>query len=337
MKKVSVIIVNWNGLHHLKKCLPTLFKIDYPSYEVILVDNASTDGSQDYVRKNFKKVKIVQNRKNLGFAGGNNVALPYATGRYVLLLNNDTAVEKNFLSELVVSIEKDSEIGVVQSKIISMDDPTRLDSVGAFYTNTGFLFHYGYLQKNKAKYDATKYLYTAKGACMLVKKEIIDVIDLFDNNFFAYFEETDFCNRVWLAGYSVVYAPKSIIYHKVGGTSNSMDNSFIQFHSFKNRINSYCKNLEARTLIQMLAMHIFLCEIAAISFIFKGRMDLFFAINKAFYWNLANIKITLKLRRKIQSKYRKVKDHDFMSKVSRNPGIRYYYSLFAKSLVGYRE
>ncbi len=343
-EKVSIIIVNWNGAQHLKKCLPTLEKINYPNFEIIFVDNASQDESIDLIKTFAKrmqprnvKIKTVVNKKNLGFAGGNNAGLKSVTGKYILLLNNDTTVTKNFIKELVGVIEKNPSVDCVQSKILSMNYPEKLDSVGAYLTNTGFLYHYGYFQKNKLSYDSTRDLYTAKGACMMVKKEIVDKIGLFDPDFFAYFEESDFCHRIWLSGGRVMYAPKSVIYHKVGGTSNSMNNAFIQFHSFKNRINSYLKNLGTLELIKILPLHLLLCELAAVSFVPKGRVDLFIAINKAIYWNALNIKKTLKKRKKIQHVLRTVPDSKFMKNIKRSPGARYYYYLFAKSLVGYRE
>lgn len=343
-KKVSIIIVNWNGSSHLKKCFPTLSKVSYPNLEIIIVDNASNDDSisaiKDFTRMMSPKgikVRLVRNNKNLGFAGGNNSALPYVTGEYVVLLNNDTQVTKNFIKELVNAIEKNPTVDCVQSKILSMDYPDKLDSVGAYLTNTGFLYHYGYFQKNKLSYDTTKDLYTAKGASMMVRRKVIDKLGLFDKDFFAYFEESDFCHRIWLSGGRVLYAPKSVVYHKVGGTSNSMNNAFIQFHSFKNRINSYIKNLGTVEMLKILPLHLLLCEIAAISFIPKGRGDLFFAINKAIYWNIANLKKTLKKRKNIQLKIRTVSDSKFMKNIKRNPGLRYYYYLFAKSLVGYNE
>ena len=343
-EKVSIVIVNWNGRNHLKKCFASLIKVVYPDFEIIIVDNASKDDSIGVIKefgivmakKNVKVITVI-NKKNLGFAGGNNVALPFVTGKYILLLNNDTVVTKEFVKELVIAIQKDPKIYCVQSKILSMDYPDKLDSVGAYLTNSGFLYHYGYFQKNKLSYDATRELYTAKGACMMVRHDTVDEIGLFDPDFFAYFEESDFCHRIWLSGGKVMYAPKSIIYHKVGGTSNSMNNAFIQFHSFKNRINSYLKNLGTLQMLEIVPLHILLCEVAAIGFIQKGRFDLFVAINKAIFWNIQHLKKTLKKRKRVQYKLRKVSDLQFLSKIKRNPGPRYYYYLFAKSLVGYKE
>lgn len=337
MKKVSIIIVNWNGLHHLKKCLPSLKKINYPNYEIILVDNGSTDESIDYIKSKFSEIKVVKNKKNLGFAGGNNSGLRLVLGEYVLLLNNDTLVKKNFLTKLVTKIEQSDDTGIVQSKILSMDDNRKLDSVGAFFTNTGFLYHHGYLQSDAQKFDKTKYLYTAKGACMLIRKKLINKIGLFDDQFFAYFEETDFCHRAWLAGYKVVYAPESIIYHKIGGTSNSMNNAFIQYHSFKNRITSYLKNLGTLELIKIIPLHIILCEIAALTFLIKLNAKLFLSINKAIFYNIQNLNSILKQRRIIQNKLRKKSDNQLFSILKVNPELKYYLYLFSNNLQNYKS
>ena len=336
-KKVSIIIVNWNGLHHLKKCMPALSKITYPNYEVILVDNASTkDKSVEYIKRYYPKIKLVLSKENTGFSGGNNIGYKNVTGEYVLFLNNDTEVNIDFLDKLVEKIEEDDKVGGVQSKIRSMVFPSKLDSVGAFLTNTGFLYHLGYLQKDKKEYDKITNLYTAKGACMLFRKDVIDKVGLFDDKFFAYFEETDFCHRVWLAGYTIQYAPKSVIYHQIGGTSNNMPNAFIQFHSFKNRINSYLKNLGTAELWKILPTHIILCEVAAFGFIIRKRPDLFVAINKAFYWNMTNWNETMIERKRIQTKIRKVSDHDLMPILKRRGSFKYYYYLFTNNLESYK-
>jgi len=337
MKKVSILIITWNGRHHLEMCLSSVKNLIYPNIEIIVVDNGSTDDSIEFLRKNYPEVKIVHNKTNLGFAGGNNAGIKVVTGEFLLLLNNDTKVTRTFVTEMIKVIEVDEEIGAVQAKTLSMDDPRKLDSIGAFLTGTGFLYHYGYLQKDMKKFDRRINLYTAKGACMMIRKSVIDKIGLFDNDFFAYFEETDFCHRLWLAGYSIKYVPEAVIYHKIGGTSNKMNNSFIQFHSFKNRICSYLKNLGTKELIIILPVHLILCETAALGFILKGRPDLFVSINKAITWNVMNLPSTMKKRYVIQRKLRKKSDGEIMPIIKKSPEFKYYYFLFAKSLVGYKD
>ena len=175
-------------------------------------------------------IKVVKNKENLGFAEANNVGYSRSKGDLILFLNNDVEVEYDFLSKLVKELLSDPKLGGVQPKILLMNKKDNLDSVGAFLTNSGFLFHYGiYKSQNDNKYNKKIDIYSAKGAGMLFRREVIEKIGLFDKDYFAYFEETDFCHRVWLAGYKIRYIPESRMYHLMGGTSINMDSSFIQF------------------------------------------------------------------------------------------------------------
>ncbi|MEM4230750.1 MAG: glycosyltransferase family 2 protein [Candidatus Pacearchaeota archaeon] len=341
MKKlVSVIIVNWNGKNFLRECLTSLYSQNYKNIEVIFVDNNSNDGSVEYMKKNFPKTKIIVNKENLGFAEGNNIGYRHSAGDYILFLNNDTRVTKNFLTELIEVLESDKKIGGAQSKILLMDDPARLDSVGAFLTNTGFLYHYGITKRDSSKYNKQIDIYSAKGACMMFKREVLEKIkvegEIFDSRYFVYFEETDMCHRVWLAGYKIVFSPKSVIYHKMGGTSGNLDNSFVQYHSFKNRINSYIKNLALISLLKILPLHILMCEAFAVFSLFRLKLQLFFSIQKAIIWNLMTLNKTLAKRKKIQEHIRKLNDKEFFHMIKKNVRITYYYNLFS-GLRNYEE
>src|SRR5258708_9727416 len=182
-KLASIIIVNWNGKKHLETCLSSLQKQEYSPIEIIVVDNASSDDSVEYIRKHFPKTKIIINQENLGFAEANNIGYRQTKGEYIIFLNNDTRVEKNFLSELVKAIETDQQIGGAQSKILLMDEPDKLDSIGAFLTQAGFLYHYAVGKKDAPKYSYQIDLYSAKGACMIFKREVLKKF-LLDNKVF---------------------------------------------------------------------------------------------------------------------------------------------------------
>lgn len=330
---VSIIIVNWNGLRWLSDCLDSLAKQDYKNYEIIFVDNASEDGSVAWVKKHYPKTKIIVNKKNLGFADANNIGYRKAKGEYVLFLNNDTRVTKTFLTELVIVLESDERIGGAQSKILLMDKPDTLDSVGAFLTPTGFLYHYGFGKIDQPKYNKQIDLYTAKGACMIFKREVLEKVaiggDIFDPDYFAYFEESDLCHRVWLAGYRIVYAYKSMIYHKMGATSSSMDNAHIQYHSFKNRIRTYFKNFGSVRLWTCLPLHLAFCQMYAIVSYLRGNWALGWAIERAHIWNCVHLTHTLQLRNIIQKKIRQVEDRHFMRAISRTPSLGYYIGLLS--------
>lgn len=339
-KLVSIIIVNWNGKKYLEKCLSSLRAQNYKKVETILVDNGSADDSVSWVREKFPEVKIIENDKNLGFAQANNIGYESSKGAYVLFLNNDTEVKKDFLIELVKVLEENKEIGGAQGKIFLMGQPNRLDSVGAFLTPTGFLYHFGVRKKDSPKYSKRIYIHTAKGACMMFKRKVLEKVkvegEIFDQRYFAYFEESDLCHRVWLAGYKIVFVPNSVIYHEMGATSSKLRSSFIQYHSYKNRINSYIKNLGMRRLAQILPTHIILCELLSIYYLLKRDVGTNLSIQKAIFWNFVNIKNTLMKRRYVQRKIRKVNDQEIFPLIFKNVGLSYYYHLFS-GLSGYKD
>lgn len=331
MKLISIIIVNWNGLKWLPNCFRSLDKQDYKNFEVIFVDNASKDVSVAWVKENYPKTKIIVNKENLGFADANNVGYREAKGEYILFLNNDTRVTKTFLTELITVLDKDDTIGGAQSKILLMDNPDTHDSVGAFLTPTGFLYHYGFGKKDIVKYDKEIELFTAKGACMMFRKDVLDTVairgNIFDPDYFAYFEESDLCHRVWLAGYRIVYAYKSVIYHKMGATSAGMNNAFIQYHSFKNRIRTYIKNLQIKFLLPTIIMQFILTEGFSLFSLLKGNLQLAWAIQRALYWNVIHLDDTLKLRDIVQKKIRRVTDNDLAKRIVYTPSLSYYIGL----------
>ncbi len=331
MKKVSIIIVNWNGIDHLKKCLPSLTKQKYKNIEVIVVDNNSSDNSVEFIKKKYPKTKVVVNEKNLGFAQANNIGYSQASGEYILFLNNDTQVTNNFLTSLVKAMEADKSIGIAQSKILLMDDKNMLDSVGAFLTHSGFLYHYGIAKKDQKRYHKQIKVFSAKGACMLARRDVLEKVlvnnEVFDSDFFAYFEETDLCHRVWLAGLTVQFVPESVIYHKMGGTSTGMNNAFIQFHSFKNRINTYLKNLSLAQLLVFLPVHFIFIQVFAMISLVSLKISTFWAIQRACFWNVLSLKNTLQKRRHVQSQIRNVKDKQYLDFVLKNPRPKYYFYL----------
>jgi GT2 family glycosyltransferase len=336
MKKISLIIVNWNGLDHLMKLLPSLAKLSYPNYEIIIVDNRSTDESLSYIRQNYPFIRIIENNSNDGFAKGNNIGYEEAAGDYILLLNNDTKIiQEDMIQKLVDFFEKNENVAVVQPKILRMGVVGQLDSVGAFYTNTGFLYHYGYLSKDEEKYNKPMRLYTAKGACIMIKREVINRVGLFDPSYKSYFEETDFCHRVWLSGHQVWYLPSAMIAHHIGGTSNHMDNSYIQYHSFKNRINSYIKNLSRVELLKMLPLHIIICIAVALIYLLWRRWRMFLAIVMALWWNVINISHTIDQRNHVQSKIRQKTDKELFFFLKKNQTLAYYMALFNNKLDQY--
>lgn len=333
--KVSIIILNYNGAELTSNCLDSIYKQDYKNFEIIIVDNGSTE-STDKITKNFPGIKLIKSKVNLGYAEGNNLGFKRSKGELILFLNNDTIVSKNFLKILVNKITSNYLIAAVQPKILCYPKTEIIDSVGSDLLNSGFLYHFGHNKKESQKYNKEKEIFSMKGACMLFKKDILETVGVFDKSYFAYFEETDLCNRVWLAGYRILYVPQAKIYHLGGGTARNIPNTFIQYHSYKNRIYTYFKNFELLTLIKIIPFHILICEFASFVYLFKLKFSFFLAIQKAIFWNIVNFKGIINERKKIKS-LRKVSDKKFLPNLSAKVRPSYYYHLFTTSLAGYKD
>ncbi len=315
MPLVSIIVVNYNGKRHLETCINSLQNIAYPRYEILLVDNASNDDSVDFVRNNFPQVKIIKNKANLGYAEANNIGAKESKGKYLVFLNNDIKAEPNFLNELITEMEKDSSIGMCQGKVFLMDNPKNLDSIGTYFTSAGFLRHIGLKEEDRGQYDQKREIFSPKGVCIVINRNLFEKIEGFDNDFFVYFEESDLAWKVWLAGYRVLYIPQSVIYHKVAATSLTFPFFFIQYHSYKNRMCSLVKNLEFKNLLLFLPFHFLLCFGLILVSLCCLEYKQANTILKAIGWNIRHLKLTLRKRRFVQSRIRKVRDRAIFSRV----------------------
>ncbi len=235
---VHVIVLSWNEFDDTVECLESLQKINYFNYKIILVDNGSRDGSIQKLQERFgneEKIKIIANSENLGFAGGNNVGIEYAMKKeadYVLLINNDTTVNKNFLTELVNAAEKNKQAGVLGSKIYYYSDPKRIWFAGGKINKLLTKgTHIGYDEIDNGQRDEIKKYDYLTGCCLLIKKEVIKKIGVLADDYFLYYEDTDFCLRVKKAGYNCLYVPASKIYHKVSRSSKPGSPSYIYYHT----------------------------------------------------------------------------------------------------------
>jgi hypothetical protein len=208
---ISIILVNWNGREWLGKCLSSLQKQTYKNIEIILVDNASTDGSIDFIEKNFSKVKVIKNTKNLGFSHGNNIGISKAKGERILLINNDTWVEKDFLEKLS-SFYKENNYDVVAPREAKYDGKKQKP----FVTTIDPLGHYVHLSCDKKNNKQSFYL---TGVCLLFSKQLYIETGGFDNNFFMYCEEVDWFWRLNLLKKRFNYADNVYVYHAGAGST----------------------------------------------------------------------------------------------------------------------
>ena len=241
MPSVAIILISWNNETDTIDCLRSLEKITYPNYKIFVIDNGSNEESVSKLRPfNIGRVELIENGQNLGFSGGNNVGIKKALKEnfdYVLLLNNDTTVEPNFLEELIKVGESDEKIGVVGPKIYYHGDRTRIWYGGGDFTWLGGGRHLQYNEIDRAPNETeprkTKYM---TGCAFLIKSEIIKKVNLMSEEFFLYYEDTDWSLSVRKAGYKVMYAPASKIYHKVSRTTSKLGSPMIHYYHIRNAL-----------------------------------------------------------------------------------------------------
>ncbi len=263
---VSVIIVNWNGKRFLKPCLDSLFHQRYKSYNVYLVDNASTDGSVEFVRKKYAskvrsgKLKLVRNDKNYGFAEGNNIGIRQALvnpkAKYIATLNADTIVEKDWLEKLVTVAERDEKIGMCQGKILLMDKK-RIDSTGLLFYRSSTWWDRGENEKDVHQYDSKGQIFGVCTAAAIYKREMLEDIatnsEFFDRDFFGYCEDIDLSVRGRLRGWRAVYEPSAVVYHHRGGTTGPQTR-FLIYHTGRNNVLLIFKVLPMSFIIKNLPL-----------------------------------------------------------------------------------
>jgi GT2 family glycosyltransferase len=234
--RVSVVIVNWNGKHHLGECLDSLRSQTFKDFEVILVDNGSEDGSREFVQEHFREVRLTALPQNCGYAGGNNVGIRAASGKYIALLNNDTKVDPAWLTNLMREAEANpSSVGMWASKILSYNNPGIIDNVGLLMYPDGLGRGKGRLEADAGQYDRPGEAFFPSGCAGLYRREMLDEIGLFDEAFFAYADDVDLGLRARLAGWQCVYVPSAKVYHKYSASS-SAHSPFKAFLVERNRI-----------------------------------------------------------------------------------------------------
>lgn len=244
--KVSIVIVNWNGWKDTLECLDSIAKINYPDYQVLIVDNGSTDESvqklKDWLGNNKSVIgyKLLANDYNAGFAGGNNIGIKRALEQksdYVLLLNNDTTVAPDFLYKLVETGEDDARCGIVGPKIYFESDKNRIWFGGGYFSWFGGGRHleYGAIDKNPAD-KKTKEVDYMTGCCFLIKREVIEKIGLINEDFFLYYEDTEWSLRARKRGFKIIYVPSSHIWHKVSRSTKPETNKKVFYYHIRNAL-----------------------------------------------------------------------------------------------------
>ena len=223
--KLSIIIPNFNGKQFIKLCLDSIRKQDCSFYELIIVDNGSSDGSVEYINEYYPELTLIENKENLGFAAAVNQGIKISSSDYVFLLNNDVELESGCVSNLLKCIEKDENIFAVSSKMVQYNDRNKMDDAGDEYTILGWTCKVGD-GKSPDLYTSERETFSACAGAAIYRKDILDKLKYFDENFFAYMEDVDISYRARIWGYKCVYCPEAVVYHLGSGTSGSRYNEF---------------------------------------------------------------------------------------------------------------
>ena len=216
--KVSIIILNWNGEKLLQECLDSVYKNNLQNTEIILVDNASTDNSIGLVKQNFPEIKIIRNKKNYGYAKGNNIGIKNARGKYIVILNNDVIVEEDWLEKLVNAADTNDSTGIFGSKQMFYHNKNEIDSLGGFLKKDG-----PHNINNSTPWtnpDKNREVFSVAGAAMLLKRKMLQEVGLFDPMYFLYYEDFDLCWRARLLGWKCYYVSSAVIYHHRGASTS---------------------------------------------------------------------------------------------------------------------
>lgn len=247
----------------------------YPRFRLVVVDNASTDGSEQIVTRKYgadRRLAVVANESNLGFAEGCNLGVSKTNGVYLMFLNNDTEIEMGSIENLVGALEEDSSIGAAQSKLLMMSDKKRFDGTGDTASTIGWPYSRGRFEIDEGQYDSAREIFGARGAAMIVRKSVFEEVGGFDPDYFMYYEDLDLSWRIRLRGYRIVFVPQSVVYHlgerllESGGPRAVANNLYLG----RNYIATLVKNLELRNLIVYGSVHT-VVHLSTIAFYFLER------------------------------------------------------------------
>ncbi len=272
----------------LQKCLPSVVDTKYANLEIVIADNASSDESVSWLEDTYPEVKIVKHPENWAFCKGNNEAIPYASGEYILLLNNDVEVTKSWLEPLVAVLDADKTVAAVQPKLLQYTNRSLFEYAGAA---GGFMDKYGYpftrgrlfftLEEDKGQYDDVIDIFWATGAAVLFRRSALEEVGYLDESFYMHMEEIDLCWRLKRAGYTIRVAPKSIVYH-IGGASLPYGDARKTYYNFRNSLIMLYKNLPPHIWRRTFAVRALLDGVAMLRAILTGQLKEFSAIFRAY-------------------------------------------------------
>lgn len=269
----SVIITNFNRASILLDCLESLRGQSFGEFSTIVVDNASSDRSVQWVRDKFPEVRIIELSDNLGYAKATNIGIEASAGEYVVLLNNDTVVREDFLSELIQGLESSESVGFAASKLLVAAEPSLADGCGDFYSQEGVAGKIGHFQPAERYRDA-KYVFGASGGAAAYRRSMLQEIGAFDEDFFITHEDSDLSFRAQLMGYKCTFVPSAIVHHHVGATIGR-GSDMAAYYAQRNMEFVYLKNMPSSLLARYWPLHILANLMLLVAYWHRGQLGVF--------------------------------------------------------------
>jgi len=307
---VSVIIVNWNGGPVLVRCVKSVLESEYHNFELIVVDNASSDGSIEGLINLYgsdPRLHIIRLKKNVGFALANNIGAFHAKGEYLVFLNNDTVVERNWLKELLQPFLKDPMVAVTQAKLLSIDG-RYIDGADDYIDRFGYPMILGHGDVDRGQYDQEREIFSARAAAMMVRVDVFRKVGMFDGTFFAGYEDVDLSWRIRLVGYRVMLCPRAVVWH-VGGYSVKRVKE-LRSAPCKNLLALVAKNFEMRNFINSIAMMLLVYVYHILRAAVLSPGELRYCV-KALLGSIKTLKLALRTRHGVQ-RIRRLRDYEIL-------------------------
>ena len=329
---VSIVIPHWNNVDVLSECLESILNTDFENFETIVVDNASTDNSVASVRSNYPNVKLIENDKNYGYAGGCNIGAEAASGDFLIFLNNDTVQEKDWISNLIKTINSDDKIAAVQPKILNYYDRNVFDYAGGsgghmdiycFPFARGRIF--SFQENDEGQYNNKEKCFWSSGTCFMVRRELFQKAGGFDESFFAHMEEIDMCWRLYAMGFEVWVEPDSVVYHK-NALTLPMYSHKKYYLNHRNSLLMLLGNYSIKNIFLIGIPRLILEKIACLYSILMLDWRHFTAILRSLFWIIFHPNVIMK-KRKSFSKIRTITDKKIMENMMQSSIVIKYYLL----------
>lgn len=343
--RYSIVIVTYNGKEYINRCVKSIISSQINDYELVVVDNGSVDDTVIFLKESYGRhpnFKLVELDKNYGPAYARNKGVAVATGEYIGFLDNDTEVEPNWAAEAGAYFDSHPDVGIIQCKLLLLKEPNKIDYVGEYLGQNGFLVQEAPAGTiDTGQFNTIHEILAAKSAGMFIRKKAFEEVGGFDDDYFIYVEETDLGWRTRLLGYKAVYLPTSIVYHEFGTSTiilgKAKNNYNAKFHGTKNYILTLSKNLALKNMFLILPIHILLwLGLACFSFV-KGDISAGSWIFKGVFWNVRNFWSTLKKRNAVQEKRRITDDELFKTVMVKRPMSYFIGKVTKKHKVGNAE